>query len=85
MLNTTKTKKGWTIEITHTVYGLLEQGGVSGRKIFLSNATLKQLEIDPVWSPKGHENCGTPGPTNEEWLVHSVMPDRVLRTGTIIK
>jgi hypothetical protein len=88
MLNTTKTKKGWMVEITHTVYGMLEEGGVCGRKVLYLNETLERLDINPDWSPTGHELCGTrsdPGVSNEEWLVHSVIPDKVLRVGTPIK
>ena len=41
----TISKKGWIIETTNTCYGMLEQGGVSGRRELVTNDQLTKLGI----------------------------------------
>lgn len=43
-MNTKVAAKGWVVEITNMVHGMLEQGGVSGRK--------------ELWTWKALENIG---------------------------
>ena len=42
-----RTERGWAIEITHMVHGMLEQGGLSGRRVLVTDETLKLYCIDP--------------------------------------
>ena len=51
-----KTRKGWVVERTNTIYGMLEQGGVCGREILVPTSVLEKLGVgydaDPMerWS-----------------------------------
>ena len=75
-------KKGWIVETTNTCYGMLEQGGVSGRRELVTNEQLAKIGI-----------TGAPGDmyndyvTNEDKLRHEIedgLPTRVIRKGHII-
>jgi len=37
--------KGWIVETTNTCYGMIEQGGVSGRRELVTNEQLDTLGI----------------------------------------
>ena len=78
-MKTTKTAKGWVIER----HGMLEQGGVCGRRVLYTLATLDKHNIghndDPTADFTGN------GISTAAWLIHSVSPDRVLRKGHVIQ
>ena len=58
----TFSKKGITITRTDTIYGLLEQGGVSGRRMFLSWSAaceitkMTEQQIRSGWNQDGSWN-----------------------------
>ena len=83
MTTVRKTKAGWVHEITNTVHGMLEQGGVSGREELYKRETLTKHGIDYDADPDGYDVCEHV--TNIEWLDHSVGCDRVLKAGHIIQ
>lgn len=78
----TISKKGWIIDTTNTCYGMLEQGGVSGRRELVTNEQLAKLGI-----------TGTPNDmynadwciTNEDKVRHEIkmgsLPTRIIRKG----
>jgi len=78
-METRKTAKGWVIEITNTVNGCLEQGGVCGRRVLYTRETLAACGIDYDADPDAR---GVLGATPAEYLARQVEPDRVLRRGT---
>lgn len=78
MSTVTKTAKGWTIESTSTVNGMLEQGGVSELREFYSNATLTRAGVDPESDPKAMWNEGT---TVLQYISYMVPCDKVLNKG----
>ena len=74
--------KGWIIETTNKVCGMLEQGGISGRRELVTYPYLSKLGI-----------IGQPGEmyneyvTNEDKVRHELrngMYSRVIRKGHII-
>jgi len=81
-MNTTKAKRGWVIEITNEVDGMLEQGGACGKKVMYSIETLAKLGIDYNADPEDDWNDFV---TIEEYLVREVAPDKVLKKGTAIE
>ena len=81
-METTKTKRGWVIEITNERDGMLEQSGVCGRKVLYSMETLARLGIDCNADPEDDWNDFV---TIEEYLVREVAPDKVLKKGTAIE
>ena len=82
-MKTRKTRKGWVIEITNTVHGCLEQGGVCGREIFYSLETLSKHGIDYNMDPDSDDISD--GNSNAAWLHHCVTPDKVIRVGRTIQ
>ncbi|NCC85765.1 MAG: hypothetical protein EOM03_16835 [Clostridia bacterium] len=81
-METTKTERGWVIETTNELDGMLEQGGVCGRKVLYSMETLAKLGIDYNTDPDEDWNDFV---TIEEYLVREVAPDKVLKKGTVIE
>ena len=81
-METTKTERGWVIEITNEVDGMLEQGGVCGKRVLYSIETLAKLGIDSNADPEDDWNDFV---TIEEYLVREVAPDKVLKKGTAIE
>lgn len=81
-METTKTERGWVVEITNEVDGMLEQGGVCGKKVMYSIETLAKLGIDCNADPEDDWNDFL---TIEEYLVREVEPDKVLKKGTVIE
>lgn len=45
-MNVRKTAKGWVIEITNTVHGCLEQGGICGREVLVTRDGLAKVGIN---------------------------------------
>lgn len=81
-METTKTERGWVIEITNEIDGMLEHGGVCGKKVMYSIETLAKLGIDCNADPEDDWNGFV---TIEEYLVREVAPDKVLKKGTAIE
>lgn len=81
-METTKTERGWVIEITNEIDGMLEQNGVCERKVLYLTETLARLGIDYNADPEDDWNDFV---TFEEYLVREVSPDRVLKKGTRIE
>ena len=79
-MTVTISKNGWIIETTHTVYGMLEQGGVSGRRELVTNEQLAKLDI--VGAPDDMYNDDV---TNEDRVRYAIrdegMPTHVIRKG----
>ena len=74
--------KGWIIETTNTCYGMLEQGGVSGRRELVTNEQLAKLGITGNSDEMYNDYV-----TNEDKLRHEIedgLPTRVIRKGHII-
>jgi hypothetical protein len=46
-----KTRAGWILEITNTIHGCLEQGGVLGREVLITREGLEKCNIDYGWDP----------------------------------
>ena len=80
-----KTRRGWVVEITNTVHGCLEQGGVCGREELYTRETLAGLGIDYDADPAASVGFNDPGVSYLDYLVHSVRCDRVLRVGHVIE
>jgi hypothetical protein len=81
-MTVTISKRGWIIETTNTIHGMLEQGGVSGRRELVTNEQLAKLGI--VGAPGDMYNDGV---DNEDKVRHEIrmgMPTRTIRTGHII-
>jgi hypothetical protein len=76
-----KTKSGWMVETTDTIYGMLEQGGVSGRRVLYKTATLETHGLHNA-SPTGYDLSDNV--TNIVWLLHCVTPDKILARGHTI-
>jgi hypothetical protein len=70
-----KTEAGWTMDITHRRNGCLEQGGLCGRRVLYTRATLTRCGIDYDAEPNDHA----------DYLYHHIDPDRVLRRGVRIE
>jgi|AACY02.16.fsa_nt_gi hypothetical protein len=83
MATVRKTKTGWVLEIANTVYGMLEQGGISGREELYKRETLAKYGIDYDTDPAGYDVCEHV--TNVDWLRRSVGCDKVLKAGHIIQ
>lgn len=81
-METTKTERGWVIEITNEVDGMLEHGGVCGKRVLYSMETLAKLGIGYDANPDDDWNDFV---TIEEYLAREVAPDRVLKKGTAIE
>ena len=76
-------KKGWIVETTNTCYGMLEQGGVSGRRELVTNEQLAKLGITGNPDEMYNDNYVT----NEDKLRHEIedgLPTRIIRKGHII-
>lgn len=81
-MTVTITKIGWIVETTNTCHGMLEQGGLSGRRELVTNEQLAKLDI--VGAPGDIYNDYV---TNEDKVRHEIkmgMPSRVIRKGHII-
>ena len=82
-MTVTISKNGWIIETTNTAYGMLEQGGVSGRRELVTNEQLAELGI--VGAPGDMYNDHV---TNEDRIRYAIrheeMPTRVIRKGHTI-
>ena len=79
-MSLTITKNGWVIETIHTVHGMLEQGGVSGRRELVSNEQLTKLGITGAPDDMYNDNYVT----NEDKVRYEIkmgMPTRVIRKG----
>ena len=50
-MNVRKTKSGWVLEITNTIHGCLEEGGISGREVLIKREGLEKLNISYDWDP----------------------------------
>ena len=75
--------KGWIVETTNTCYGMIEQGGVSGRRELVTNEQLDKLGITGNPDEMYNDNYVT----NEDKVRHEIedgLPTRVIRTGHII-
>lgn len=77
-----KTADGWIIETTNMVSGMLEQGGIAGRRVLYTTATLRGIGIDPDGNPDdlwpGNSDCGL---SQAAYLTHEISPDRILDNG----
>ena len=74
--------KGWIVETTNTCYGMLEQGGVSGRRELVTNEQLAKIGITGAPGDMYNDNV-----TNEDRVrfeIRSGMPTRVIRSGHFI-
>lgn len=80
-MKVTKIYNGWVVEITNTVHGCLEVGGVCGREVLYGRRTLALMGIDFDADPHGPY---TDHATNVEALIRRVKPDRVLKDGVVI-
>ena len=49
------TKKGLLVTITNTVYGMLEQGGVTGRKVLYNTAQCKRINLHRGENPNDND------------------------------
>ena len=78
-----KTKTGWTVRKTDMPHGCLAQGGVCGRRVLYTRATLASVGIDYDDDPGGRWNDD--GVTAIEALMYHADPDRVLRKGVLIQ
>jgi hypothetical protein len=77
-----KTKSGSVISITHSVYGMLESGGIADREVLYKRATLTRVGIDYNADPQSYYNdCST----NLAVLLNTAVPDRVLKKGRTIQ
>lgn len=80
-METRKTKKGYVIDITNDVDGCLIQGGVCGRRLFVSFKTAG-THADP------DDEINDQHTMVEEMLMYYIeqgCPCRVLRTGHVIE
>ena len=78
--------KGWIIETTNTCYGMLEQGGVSGRRELVTNEQLAKIGITGAPGDM-YNDFVTFNVTNEDKLRHEIedgLPTRIIRKGHII-
>lgn len=80
-----KSNAGWIVETTHTVHGGLEQGGVCGRVVLVSNDTLRKVGIDPDVNPADSYNADVSNETYVREAIRGGLPVRVLRKGTAIR
>ena len=81
-----KTKKGWLVSITNMVNGMLEQGGMAGRKVLVPTAKLEELGIPYDTEPAMEWN---------DWMsvrdfvidyaAHNAPGCKVIRTGWLIQ
>jgi hypothetical protein len=90
MFEHTRTRKGWAIDITHTVHGMLEQGGLSGRRVLVRDETLKLYGIDPDNPESADMPVNEHGTTAGELLMDFLRRsdwrgDQVLRRGHVIQ
>lgn len=81
-MNVRKTKSGWVVEITNTVHGVLEQGGVAGKEVLYKTDTLESVGIDYNADPEGDYNGMV---TNLDALVNNAIPDKILKAGHEIR
>jgi hypothetical protein len=52
-METTVTKSGnWKVEITNTIHGVLEQGGVCGRVELWTETARRDIGLDPQQTPE---------------------------------
>lgn len=81
-MTVTISKNGWIIETTNTVHGMLEQGGVCGRRELVTNEQLAKLGI--VGAPGDMYNDYV---SNEDKVRHEIrmgMATKVIRKGHTI-
>jgi hypothetical protein len=79
----TISKKGWIIETTNTSHGMLEQGGVSGRRELVTTEQLAQLGITGQPEEMYNDNYVS----NEDKVRHEIrngMPTVTIRKGHVI-
>ncbi len=76
-LTTTKTPKGWVIEVTTD-----RAGDRTGRRVLFGHARLRGEGIDYDSDPDGQR---TPSHTVAEYLLVGFTPDRVLRRGVTVQ
>jgi len=74
-----KTKSGWVHEITTRKYGMLMQGGITGREELYKRETLAKHGIPFDADPDAFDIC--PVATTIEWLSETVGCDKVLKSG----
>ena len=74
--------EGWNVETTNTCYGMLEQGGVSGRRELVTNEQLAKLGI--TGAPGDMYNDNVTNETRVRFDIRNGMPTRVIRKGHII-
>lgn len=87
------TTKGIIIEITNTIHGCLEQGGISGRQILLNWARLQTFGIKPGMSVEQIEavlseevnDYGTDGWDCLDLEISGGGYDKVIRKGHVIR
>ena len=80
----TVTAKGWIIETTNTEHGMLEQGGVSGRRELVTTEQLGKIGI--VGGPDAMYNDNYV--SNGAKVRHEIrcgMPTIVVRKGHVIR
>jgi hypothetical protein len=82
-MSVTISKNGWIIDTTNTSHGMLEQGGVSGRRELVTNEQLAQLGITGQPGEMYNDNYVT----NADKVRHEIkngMPTCVIRKGHVI-
>lgn len=80
----TISKTGYVVNVTHTIHGMLEQGGFCGRKVLVR---FSSMDFKPEDLDAKRNDYGT---TNREYLIHYVREtgwtgDRMLRKGEIVR
>lgn len=82
-MTVTISKNGWIIDTTNTVHGMLEQGGVSGRRELVTNEQLAKLGIVGAPGDMYNDNYVS----NEDKVRHEIrmgMATKVIRKGHTI-
>ena len=82
-MTVTISANGWIIETTHTVNGMLAQGGVSGRRELVTNEHLEKVGI--VGDPDDMYNDYVTNEDRVRYAIrHEEMPTKVIRKGHTI-